>query len=660
MSVHAQEKNKHILLDSIQKLRLLSTSNELTTEIRRDFAERAVELSIKTKEDSVIIKSKRNLAYFYLLIDYYDTFKELNNSIIDLANKSKDTLSIAYANHNLGWYYQVQAKQDSSYYHYFKARKFYRQLNDKRNEGEVLLNMVSIQMAEKDYIGAETNAFEAIKLIDQLPKSDHNLDTMYSLHNSIGLLSDDLKLYDKAIEYYQKSLEYVKGFKNYQEYEDYSLNNIGVSYLESNRYTKALEIYNRLLSKEYIQKDDPSLYATILNNLANAKYKSNKNYNYNEVESLFSKALDISISIQDPISECIISLDLAEFYISNSKFEEANLLVDKSLNLSKETNSSVNTIAALKLKANLEKGEKGKTYFNLYSKLNDSLINKERAIRNKFARIEFETDEIKAENVQISKERLIFLISSIGLTVLLILIYIVITQRAKNQELRFIQQQQETNEEIYNLMLAQQDKIDEGRTVEKKRISQELHDGILGRLFGTRLSLDSLNFVSTEEAAKSRSQYIKELMTIESDIRKISHDLNTDFISESGFIDIIKALIESQTKAYKLDFDFTHDSQIDWDSMSNKNKIHIYRILQESMQNIYKHAKASLIKIGFEQKNDVILLNVQDNGIGFNTAKARKGIGLKNIDARVRELGGRAEIYSKKGLGTTIKIFIPV
>ena len=126
----------------------------------------------------------------------------------------------------------------------------------------------------------------------------------------------------------------------------------------------------------------------------------------------------------------------------------------------------------------------------------------------------------------------------------------------KTEELRFIQQQQEANEEIYNLMLAQQDKMEEGRTQEKKRISEELHDGILGKLFGTRLSLDSLNMVATPEAAKTRSVYISELKAIESEIRKISHDLNTDFISDSGFMDILGTLIEKQTKAYDLDYSF--------------------------------------------------------------------------------------------------------
>ena len=520
--------------------------------------------------------------------------------------------------------------------------------------------MILIQKDAKDFVGAENNAIEAIKIFKTLPKSDNNLADMWSLHNSIGSISEELGLYDNAIEYYEKSLDFVKGFSDYNLYESFIQGNIANVYLKTGKYNEVLKITDNLLTRDYIKQDDPEFYAAILHNQAIAKYKSKQDYKFEEIENQFNRALFILIEHDNLLDVGVVEYDIADFYYSQNKLEEARNHLDKSLKITKETSNYDHLLKALELKSRLEKGETGKLYLNNYIKLNDSLIKVERAMRNKFARIEFETDTVIAENEQISKERLIFLFSSIGLMALLILIYIIITQRAKNQELRFIQEQQETNEEIYNLMLAQQDKIDEGRAEEKKRISQELHDGILGRLFGTRLSLDSLNMVNTEDAVKTRSNYIDQLKTIETDIRKISHDLSADFISESGFIDIIKALIESQTTAYKLSFDFNDDAEIDWDHISNKNKIHIYRMLQESMQNIYKHAKASHVKIGFEQKNSLILFSIEDDGVGFNIAKARKGIGLKNIDSRVRDLGGKAEIFSKIGHGTTIKISIPV
>ena len=375
---------------------------------------------------------------------------------------------------------------------------------------------------------------------------------------------------------------------------------------------------------------------------------------------MFKRAYKIADSIDDSIMMMSSSSNMAEFYFSNSEKDSAFFYAEKAYKISKETNSNDFVSKTLLLMSKIKEGDEGKKYLYEQIKLNDSLLNKERNIRNKFARIEFETDQIEAENKQISRERLIFLLSSIGLLITLILLYIIISQRSKNRKLKFVHQQQEANEEIYNLMLAQQDKIDEGRTQEKKRISEELHDGILGRLFGTRLSLDSLNMLQTEDAIKNREVYIGELKTIEEEIRKISHDLNSDFVAGSSFMDIVKTLIKTQTKAYKLTYSFKEDKDINWDEVSNKTKIHIYRMLQETMQNIYKHANANQVKISFQLKNDVILLSIEDDGSGFNIAKAKKGIGIKNINSRVNEIGGKVEIDSKIDLGTKIIIKVPL
>ena len=308
----------------------------------------------------------------------------------------------------------------------------------------------------------------------------------------------------------------------------------------------------------------------------------------------------------------------------------------------------------------IEEGEKSAEHLKAYVKLSDSLQKNERAIRNKFARIRYETGKIKQENIKISKERSWLLIISVVIILASILLYLVISQRNKNKELQFIQKQQETNEEIYNLMLSQNESIEEARTQEKKRISEELHDGVLGRLFGTRLSLDSLNMSNSEEAVKTRSQYIDGLKTIEEDIRKVSHELNTDFVSGSGFIDIIKTLVETQTLAYSLKYEFNHDNDISWDSVTNKKKIHIYRIIQETLHNIYKHANATKVNISFKLKNDVICLIISDKGSGFEVSKAKSGIVLKNMNSRIKDINGTINITSEKDIGTKVTIEVPI
>jgi signal transduction histidine kinase len=437
-----------------------------------------------------------------------------------------------------------------------------------------------------------------------------------------------------------------------------SINNQAFVYRKLDNPKKALQLYKSILEKNDLFKTDPSFYAQVIDNIAFTKFEAGET-DYDVIERMLNQAYKISDSIQDRIRQLEIDIDLAKFYKGLDQIDKALPFAKEAYRLAKETSTNNLLLESMLILSELNPGEEGKNYLNEHIKLSDSLLFNERAARNKFARIAFETDEIERENERISRERLWLLGVSIGLVMTLVLLYIVITQRSKNKELRFRQSQQEANEEIYNLMLSQQDKVDEARANEKKRFSQELHDGILGRLFGTRLNLDTLNIIEGKDAMAKRSNYISDLKTIEDDIRKISHDLNTDFVAGSGFMDIIAELIEKQTQAYQLKFEFEHDGHINWDDISNKSKINIYRIIQESLQNIYKHAEANTVKISFRPKNNVICLSISDDGKGFDIHKSKKGIGLKNISSRVNELEGKVNFDSEINRGTTITINIP-
>jgi len=245
--------------------------------------------------------------------------------------------------------------------------------------------------------------------------------------------------------------------------------------------------------------------------------------------------------------------------------------------------------------------------------------------------------------------------------VLFVFLYIIRVQKAKNRELLFKQEQQKTNEEIYNLMISQQNDVETIRIIEKKRVAQELHDGVLGRMFGVRMNLDSLNKINDELASHQRNSYIVELKNIEQDIREISHDLNREK-SEliNNFVAIVVDLLEEQKKTFSPKLISNIDSTIKWELLSNSVKINLYRIIQESLQNINKYASASAIRVEFKKGIDTILLNIVDDGIGFNVHKAKKGIGLQNMLSRVNECKGTFEINSKKGEGTIITVTVPV
>lgn len=137
----------------------------------------------------------------------------------------------------------------------------------------------------------------------------------------------------------------------------------------------------------------------------------------------------------------------------------------------------------------------------------------------------------------------------VGFAIVGLLLYLVKAQKNKNKALVYKQRQQKANEEIYNLMISQQSTIEVGRVREKKRVAQELHDGVLGRMFGLRINLDSLNKFDDTTAVEKRNNYLLELKNIEQDIREISHDLSREK-SEliNNFVAILNNLFEDQKK----------------------------------------------------------------------------------------------------------------
>jgi len=644
---------------SILKYRNYSQNGNLSNLERLNYAKIASELSYKSNVDSVILNSNRNLSRLYRLNDSIEGYGQVNYINLELSTKLKDTLSLVASYHNLGSYFLIENKNDSSYYYYSKALKLYNRLDNFEQQAIMLLNIADIRETARDYIGAENSATLALNALKKVDDTEDILDTKWILYNLLGITSLKQKLHQDALDYHEKALAISTNMVDGLYNELYSIHNKARVYKIMEDYGTALKLYNKALKRIDLYKEDPEFYALIIDNIAEARFLNGDSKD-DEILNLYNRAYKISDSLNDKYTKAAVTIDLANFYVHLKEQDSALKYARESRLMSKSTGINEILLESYTLLAQLTEGEEKVSYLNEHIKLNDSLINNERTARNKFARVQFETDQIKAENVQISRERLWFLILSAGLLVTVLLLYVIFSQRAKNRELQLSQQQQIANEEIYNLMLAQQDKIDEGRATEKKRMSEELHDGILSRLFGTRLSLDSLNMVHTDEAVKNRSNYINELKTIEQEIRKISHDLNTDFVANSGFVDIVESLIETQTNAYQLSYDFEIDDSIEWEEVSNKDKIHLYRIVQESLQNVHKHAKASHVKIGFALKNNVLLVSINDDGAGFEINKAKKGIGIKNINSRVVKLNGELAIDSVIDQGTTILIKVPV
>ncbi|WP_409858063.1 ATP-binding protein [Flavobacterium sp.] len=489
-----------------------------------------------------------------------------------------------------------------------------------------------------------------------MPKSELQL---YQILTISGNIANELGEYEKALDFHKKALEIVKtnDFKNDQPNIGVCLNNIGNTHKNMGEYKKSIDYFQKGLKDDKL-KNDPELLALLYDNLGYSKLKLK---NYDDLPSVFFKAKKISDSLNYISTSINIDIHLSEYYSTVGQPINAINYAKTALFKSKKENFPAGVLISLKQLSLVDKLNSSK-YTESYIKLNDSLQTVERNSRDRFAKIELETEEILQQKDSLEKKNRNILNYFIGTIAVGGLLFFMRAQRAKSRELLLRQAQQRANEDIYRLIISQQNKLEEGRVLEKNRIAKELHDGVLGRLFGLRLNLDGLNHRNDDDAIHERIRCLEELKNIEQDLREISHELSREkYVLVNNFVAIVNNLVDEQAKINPAKLNAVIGENIDWDQLNNTTKINLYRILQESLQNINKYANAKTIKVEFRKdKKGNLVLNITDDGDGFEVDKKSKGIGLKNIVTRTHESNGIIEIKSAPGKGTRISITVPL
>ena len=642
--------------DSISLYMVASNKNNISENERVKYLDKALNLIRNS------INSKKNREYSYEIISKYYSLNQwkkyklaseilLNNSI-----SSNDSINIAKSYRSFGNYYYQNQVLDSAFSFYSKSEKKYKELNDLDGYSTILLKKGIIQYNINDFFAADLSLSTALTFA----KQNNDKAKIYSILNQLGLVSNQLGEYDKAISYLDEALKIIRenDLQNSEHQESICLSNIGLVYQNLKEYKKAIHYYQLSLDFKDLKVDAPILYSNIIDNLSYTKLQIN---DYEKLPKLFFESLEIRKKIENPSSIIVSYIHISEYYLKTKDTIKAMLFARKSLELAKEKNIAYDILLSLK-QMSLVDDLNSKKYSDDYIRISDSLQVVERKSKDRFARLQLETEEIKKENSDLEEKNRNILNYFMGTMVIGGFLFFMRAQRARSRELILRQSQQRANEEIYKLIITQQNKLEEGRVLEKSRIAKELHDGVLGRMFGLRLNLDGLNQRNDEEAIRERVRCLEELKTIEQDLREISHELSREkYVLINNFVAIVNNLLEEQAKVNTATLSTKIDANIDWDLLSNTTKINLYRILQESLQNINKYAKASTIKVEFKKdKKGNLILNIADDGIGFEVDKKSKGIGLKNIVTRTHESEGTIEIKSTLNKGTQIKITVPL
>jgi len=640
--------NKLTATDSVDYYVAQSEKSNLNNGTAVQLLERAYQYN-KTAADSVRIKNLLKIAYRAYTLNDSSYFKKTNGEALYFSDKLSDSASAAVSHWNFGDFFAKGEVMDSAYYHYYKANVYFNALRDDYHSGKMLYNMAFIQGRLHNPIESEILTYNAIAKYEPLNKDK----SLYECYNHLGLIYLDLNDYDKALEANQKALDYLKKIEKKGVLYEKTLNNIGLVYEQKGEYEKAVNNFKKALENKHLKSDDSYTYALLIDNLAYNQFKSGDT---THVRQQFNSALKIRDSLNYTTGIFNSKLHMAEFYFAYKDTASAIAYTKEALNLATQVNNNGDKLNALKLLSSIDP-LKASSYLKTYVNLKDSLLISERALHNKFTRIQFETDTYIKKTDVLTNQRVWIILTSTLLLLILSVLYLAKRQQARKKELAFEQQQQKTNEQIYGLIIEKQTKLAEGQQKERQRIAEELHDGVLGKLFGTRMSLGFLNLTGDAPSLEKFNNGVDEIQKIEKEIRAISHALKNELLtSQSNFLLVIKDLLASQDAIGGFKTVLNCDKLINWPSINENLKINLYRIIQESLQNINKHAKASKVIIDFKLKDKLLVLKIQDDGVGFNVNKTKSGIGLKNIRSRVEKLNGSLSISSTINKGTTLLI----
>jgi len=606
----------------------------------------------KYENDSVVRNLYFKVASKYYSLSKYEKFLRTVKKVYDLGIKQDDTSHIAKALYFFGDYYEQKSQLDSAYSFYSRSERLYTLQKDTLNSGRTQLYKAGILFDAGIFSESEFEAISALRLLSKT----NNTRLIYESYVLLAIALNEVNDNSNSLKYFKLALQQLTKL----EKENYPAekiiksrisccNNMGRIYEKLNNHKKAIQSYQEGLRIKNLQEDYPKSYAMLLDNLAYSKMKTG---NSNGVHQMLKESLRVSDSLNFKPIKVSNNINLGHYFLLQKDTTKALQYIKQGYALSQQIKSNELTIQSLKLL--MENDLDNKTYYtNQYFKIDDSLQKVERITRNQFARIAYETDQIEEKNEILSKRNSNILIGS-GIAILFSFGFFVIYRlRSKNKELFFIKEQQEANEKIYQLMLHQQSETELARSQERNRIAMELHDGIINSIFTTRFNLIQLDAAQTHK----KEELVKELEKTENEIRRVSHHLRQNILFEDkSFPEIITNLVESQQNEFNTQFDVSLDKYIDWLVVSSEDKIHIYRIIQEALQNINKYANAKRCYVMLLKTADKITIRIWDNGSGFNTEKAKQGIGLKNIDDRIKALKGTLKISSEIGVGTTIEI----
>lgn len=608
--------------------------------------------------DTLRIRYLYDLAWHYRDSDP-EKFHQLTDDALKASNKQNYLFGIAKGYILNGIMNTIQGNFDQAEKDYLECKKVREKMHDTLGVAAVLNNIGTNHLYQGNLQKAMDYFIQSLRIEESCSGSAQHIAQSYV---NIGDVYMGMKEFDKAIEYFNKYMEVNKGLGNiYSVPEVFA--NLGNAWLRKGDWEKAFFYFTEGVN---VCRETGNLNTKAACLAGLGMYYAEKEIGDTALVYL-KRAVEIHERIGNLEALTHTLNEMGNTLMSMKREDEAIGVLYKSVSIGREIGAkktiadSYKTLAAAyEKKKDFQNAFEAEKYYNVYT---DSVLTEENSRNIAEMEAKYRNEKAERENLQLvrenetkeleiaRKQNLIYLIS--GITGITLLGSLFVYNRKK------LRQQRLLNDEIRKQESLRLKAIINTQEEEQKRIAAELHDGL-----GSMLSAARINLASIETDSDNHHQKIKTtLETIDDscrELRNISYNMMPALLVKSGLFPALNELTHRLERTSGIRFSLDHDPSIP--EIKMEVTIHLYRIVQELINNIIKYAEATEVHISANIENRILTLMVEDNGKGFNTdeLKNSKGNGWYNILSRLKLIHGAIEMDSKTKNGTVAAITLPV
>lgn len=465
-------------------------------------------------------------------------------------------------------------------------------------------------------------AMEYLNKAEQLSRKNKIRHGLINILNSKGVVYLEMKQYDTALSIFTEGMQLAIKAQDV-EYMRLLNMNLASVYLHQGQQQKAIAMLTELLA----QSDTAGIFNETAIDIANILAKA-----YYDVGS-YDKALNVLLAQKQKADQYGIRENsfttnymLALIYAAQNNTARAYQYLLKGVEVF-DTLSNTDKVQALNI-----------LDFKLQTAEKDNEISRKQLL------IASQKNEIKQSNL------LIVVLAASGV---LLVVLVVVVYRSNNNKRRL--QEEKINRLNKEQEIIQLKAIMKGEEKERGRIARELHDGFVSQLTAVKMNFSVMpNKYSVLTSATDYQQNLAYLEETIRELRKTAHNMMPEILMNGGLAEAVQVYCERIGQMHRPDVDFQLYGFVP--RLDAEFELALYRMIQELLQNVIKHANATQALVQINCADEVLSVTIEDNGIGLpqDGIGDKDSAGLKTLEARVQAYNGTIEINSDKDIGTTI------